>query len=135
MKTNKKILTIFTLCIALLLTACSTTDTADTKENNASLTESDTTSDSSDTVLNDLYQQENQLFADQIVKLLMKRIHDKQLDMKPEGRLIKPYFYPSESCGMSNVRLNKLKFASDTFSTLELNWKLYNNKKQKEEKQ
>ena len=42
MKTNKKILTIFTLCIALLLTACSTTDTADTKENNASLTESDT---------------------------------------------------------------------------------------------
>ena len=64
MKTNKKILTIFTLCIALLLTACSTTDTADTKENNASLTESDTTSDSSDTVLNDLYQQENQLFAD-----------------------------------------------------------------------
>ena len=64
MKTNKKILTIFTLCIALLLTACSTTDTASTKENNASLTESDTTSDSSDTVLNDLYQQENQLFAD-----------------------------------------------------------------------
>ena len=64
MKTNKKILTIFTLCIALLLTACSTTDTADTKENNASLTESDTTSDSSDTVLNDLYQQENQLFVD-----------------------------------------------------------------------
>ena len=64
MKTNKKILTIFTLCIALLLTACSTTDTADTKENNAFLTESDTTSDSSDTVLNDLYQQENQLFAD-----------------------------------------------------------------------
>ena len=64
MKTNKKILTIFTLCVALLLTACSTTDTADTKENNASLTESDTTSDSSDTVLNDLYQQENQLFAD-----------------------------------------------------------------------
>ena len=29
MKTNKKILTIFTLCIALLLTACSTTDTAE----------------------------------------------------------------------------------------------------------
>lgn len=79
--------------------------------------------------------QPNQLFADQIVKLLMKRIHDKQLDMKPEGRLIKPYFYPSESCGMSNARLNKLKFASDTFSTLELNWKLYNNKKQKKEKQ
>ena len=32
MKTNKKFLTIFTLCIALLLTACSTTDAADTKK-------------------------------------------------------------------------------------------------------
>ena len=64
MKTNKKFLTIFTLCIALLLTACSTADTANTEKSNESLTESATTSDSSDTVLNDLYQQENQIFAD-----------------------------------------------------------------------
>ena len=63
MKTNKKILTIFTLCIALLLTACSTTDAADTKKNKESLTESDTT-DATDTKLDNLYQQENQIFAE-----------------------------------------------------------------------
>ena len=63
MKTNKKFLTIFTLCIALLLTACSTTDAADTKKNKESLTESDTT-DATDTKLDNLYQQENQIFAE-----------------------------------------------------------------------
>ena len=68
MKTNKKfltILTLLTLCIALLLTACGATDAADTDKNNESLTETGTVStDSSNTALDDLYQQENQLFAD-----------------------------------------------------------------------
>ena len=65
MKTNKKFLTILTLCIALLLTACGTTDAAGTDKTNESLTETGTVStDSSNTALNDLYQQENQLFAD-----------------------------------------------------------------------
>ena len=64
MKTNKKILTILTLCIALLLTACGATD-ADTDKTNESLTETGTVStDSSNTALDDLYQQENQIFAD-----------------------------------------------------------------------
>ena len=65
MKTNKKFLTILTLCIALLLTACGATDAAGTDKTNESLTETGTVStDSSNTALNDLYQQENQLFAD-----------------------------------------------------------------------
>ena len=65
MKTNKKFLTILTLCIALLLTACGTTDAAGTDKTNESLTETGTVStDSSNTALNDLYQQENQIFAD-----------------------------------------------------------------------
>ena len=65
MKTSKKFLTILTLCIALLLTACGTTDAAGTDKTNESLTETGTVStDSSNTVLNDLYQQENQIFAD-----------------------------------------------------------------------
>ena len=65
MKTNKKFLTILTLCIALLLTACGTTDAAGTDKTNESLTETGTVStDSSNTALDDLYQQENQLFAD-----------------------------------------------------------------------
>ena len=65
MKTNKKFLTILTLCIALLLTACGTTDAAGTDKTNESLTETGTVStDSSNTALDDLYQQENQIFAD-----------------------------------------------------------------------
>ena len=65
MKTNKKFLTILTLCIALLLTACGATDAAGTDKTNESLTETGTVSaDSSNTALNDLYQQENQIFAD-----------------------------------------------------------------------
>ena len=65
MKTNKKFLTILTLCIALLLTACGATDAAGTDKTNESLTETGTVSaDSSNTALDDLYQQENQLFAD-----------------------------------------------------------------------
>ena len=65
MKTNKKFLTILTLCIALLLTSCGTTDAAGTDKTNESLTETGTVStDSSNTALNDLYQQENQIFAD-----------------------------------------------------------------------
>ena len=50
MKTNKKFLTILTLCIALLLTACGATDAADTDKTKESLTETGTVStDSSDT--------------------------------------------------------------------------------------
>ena len=48
MKTKKTFISIFTLCIALLLTACSTKEAPE----------------ASDTQLDDLYQQENQLFAD-----------------------------------------------------------------------
>ena len=65
MKTNKKFLTILTLCIALLLTACGATDAAGTDKTKESLTETGTVSaDSSNTSLDDLYQQENQIFAD-----------------------------------------------------------------------
>lgn len=110
MKTNKKILTIFTLCIALLLTACSTTDTADTKENNASLTESDTTSDSSDTVLNDLYQQENQLFADH------KEVWDKVFGMMTKGDTDSDENYADSLA--NTVTSNKEAFTDDELSTL-----------------
>ena len=55
MKTNKKFLTILTLCIALLLTACGTTDAAGTDKTNESLTETGTESaDSSNTSLEEL---------------------------------------------------------------------------------
>ena len=61
MKTKLSFISIFILCIVLSLTACgkkqtSTTDSTDTQ------TETDT--EKSDSSLDDLYQQENQLFAD-----------------------------------------------------------------------
>lgn len=65
MKTKRTFLSILTLCIALLFTACSGKGTADTEKSQNTKTESGSKSaDDSDSKLNDLYQQENQIFAD-----------------------------------------------------------------------
>ena len=65
MKTKRTFISIFTLCVALLLTACNGNGTSDTETSQNTQTESDTdSSDDSNTKLDDLYQQENQLFAD-----------------------------------------------------------------------
>lgn len=79
--------------------------------------------------------QPNSLFAENIVRLLMKRIAAKQLSPEPEGILLHSYFYPSESCGFANPHLDTLEFAGDTFSTLELNWKLFHQQKYKQKKE
>lgn len=64
MTTRKTFISIFTLCIALLFTACGTHDSAGTANTNDSVTKAGTeASDNSNDRLNDLYQQENQLFA------------------------------------------------------------------------
>lgn len=64
MTTKKTFISIFTLCIALLFTACSTQDSAGTANTKDSVTKAGTeASDNSNARLNDLYQQENQLFA------------------------------------------------------------------------
>ena len=65
MKTKRTFISIFTLCVALLLTACNGNKTSDTEASQNTQTESSTdSSDDSNTKLDDLYQQENQLFAD-----------------------------------------------------------------------
>ena len=65
MKTKKTFISIFTLCIALSLTACNEKTAADTEKPQDTQTESGTgAADASSSLLNDLYQQENQLFAD-----------------------------------------------------------------------
>ena len=65
MKTKRTFLSILTLCIALLFTSCSGKGTADTEKSQNTKTESGSESaDDSDSKLNDLYQQENQIFAD-----------------------------------------------------------------------
>lgn len=61
MKTRKNIITVLTLCVALSLTACTgkeTKDTTDTQTTDAAPTPE------SSSEINDLFQQENQLFAD-----------------------------------------------------------------------
>ena len=65
MKTKKTFISIFTLCIALSLMACNEKAAADTEKPQDTQTESGTgAADASSSLLNDLYQQENQLFAD-----------------------------------------------------------------------
>ena len=66
MKTQKTILTISTLCLALLLTACSgkkNTET-DNTQNTTAAPDMEQSQDASGVTLDDLYQQENQIFAD-----------------------------------------------------------------------
>ena len=69
MKTKRTVLFILTLCIALLFTACSGKEAADTTKTQTTQTEAGTesgteTTGTSGTKLDDLYQQENQIFAD-----------------------------------------------------------------------
>ena len=73
MKTKKIFIPVFTLSVALLLTACSGKEAADTTKTQTTQTESGTesvtesgteTTEASGTKLDDLCQQENQIFAD-----------------------------------------------------------------------
>ena len=65
MKTKRTVISIFTLCTALLFTACSGKGTSNTEASRDTQTEvGSEASSSSNTTLDDLYQQENQLFAD-----------------------------------------------------------------------
>jgi len=72
MKTRKNIITVLTLCAALSLTACTGKETKDTTDTQTTDTAANTETDSTDAAptpessseINDLFQQENQLFAD-----------------------------------------------------------------------
>ena len=77
MKTKRTFIPVFTLSVALLLTACNGKEAADTKKTQTTQTESGTeavtgsvaesgteTAGASGTKLDDLYQQENQIFSD-----------------------------------------------------------------------
>ncbi len=65
MKTKRTFITIFTLCAALLLTACNGKGDANANKSQGTQTESNAeAADNSNATLEDLYQQENQLFAE-----------------------------------------------------------------------
>ena len=64
MKNKLSFISIFTLCIALSLTACGGKQSSNTDSKNTQTEAGSETSGKSDSRLDDLYQQENQLFAD-----------------------------------------------------------------------
>ena len=64
MKNKLSFISIFTLCIALSLTACGVKQASTTDSKNTQTEAGSEASDKSDSTLDDLYQQENQLFAD-----------------------------------------------------------------------
>ena len=64
MKTKRTFLSILTLCIALLFTACSGKEAASTKSTDTKTESGSESADDSNSKLDDLYQQENQIFAD-----------------------------------------------------------------------
>lgn len=64
MKTKVTFISIFTLCIVLSLTACSTKQSSTSGSVDTQTEAGTKTSDKSNSRLDDLYQQENQFFAD-----------------------------------------------------------------------
>ena len=66
MKTKRNIIALFTLCTALSITGCAGQETSKTEntQNTAAVSASESSADDSNAALDDLYQQENQIFAD-----------------------------------------------------------------------
>ena len=64
MKNKLSFISIFLLCIALSLTACGVKQSSTTDSKNTQTEAGSEASGKSDSRLDDLYQQENQLFAD-----------------------------------------------------------------------
>lgn len=111
MTTRKTFISIFTLCIALLFTACGTQDSAGTANTNDSVTKAGTeASDNSNDRLNDLYQQENQLFADH------KDVWDKVFGMMNKSSADPNGNYADYLAG--TVTSNKDSFTDEELQTL-----------------
>lgn len=111
MKTKRTFISIFTLCVALLLTACNGNGTSDTENSQNTQTESSTdSSDDSNTKLDDLYQQENQLFADH------KDVWDKVFGMMNKSSADPNGNYADYLAG--TVTSNKDSFTDEELQTL-----------------
>lgn len=123
MKTKRTFIPVFTLSVALLLTACNGKEAADTKKTQTTQTESGTeavtgsvaesgteTAGASGTKLDDLYQQENQIFADHA-----------DVWNKVFGMMNKSTADPSGNYGdylVDTVEANKDSFSEDELNTL-----------------
>ena len=123
MKTKRTFIPVFTLSVALLLTACNGKEAADTKKTQTTQTESGTeavtgsvaesgteTAGASGTKLDDLYQQENQIFSDHA-----------DVWNKVFGMMNKSTADPSGNYGdylADTVEANKDSFSEDELNTL-----------------
>ena len=111
MITKKTFISIFTLCIALLFTACGTQDSAGTANTKDSVTKAGTeASDNSNARLNDLYQQENQLFAKH------EAVWNKAFGMMNKSNVDPNGNYADYLAG--TIESNKASFTEDELKTL-----------------
>ena len=111
MKTKRSLLLIFTLCAALSLTACNGKQPANTEKPQDTQTESSAaSSDDSSSELDDLYQQENQLFADH------KDVWDKVFGMMNKSTADPSGNYADYLAG--TVESNKDSFTEDELKIL-----------------
>ena len=110
MKTKVTFISIFTLCIVLSLTACSTKQSSTSGSMDTQTEAGTKTSDKSNSRLDDLYQQENQFFAD----------HADAWN-KAFGMMNKGDAYPSGDYAdylADTVKANKDSFTNDELKTL-----------------
>ena len=110
MKTKRTFLSILTLCIALLFTACSGKGTAGTESSNTKTESGSESADNSNSKLDDLYQQENQIFADH------KDVWDKAFGMMSKSAADQNGNYADYLA--DTVESNKESFTDDELKTL-----------------
>ena len=113
MKTRKNIITILTLCAALSLTACSGKDTTEKnpKKNESTTSDTKESTDASTKKLDDLYQQENQIFADH------SEVWDKVFGMMSKTNTDSDSAYADFLT--ATIEENKSSFTEDELKTLE----------------
>ena len=112
MKTKKSIITTLTLCVTLSLTACTGKEPAKTDDtrNTTMVSSTEQSTNDTDAKLNDLYQQENQIFADH------EDVWNKAFGMMNKSTADPSGNYADYLAGV--VESNKSAFTDDELKTL-----------------
>ncbi len=112
MKTKRSIITTLTLCVTLSLTACTGKEPAktDDTQNTTMVSSTEQSTNDTDAKLNDLYQQENQIFADH------EDIWNKAFGMMNKSTADPSGNYADYLAGV--VESNKSAFTDDELKTL-----------------
>ena len=119
MKTKRNIIALFTLCTALSITGCAGQETSKTEntQNTAAVSASESSADDSNVALDDLYQQENQIFADH------KDVWDKVFGMMnkstadPDGNYA-DYLADTVEANKTSFTDSELKTLTDDIKTI-----------------